>query len=132
MKNFLIQTRAHPGERLTIEIEYPQHVTLSPYQQLLRDNGLRDDTAVVRLATGSLLVRGVDPMVNPETGEEIPARNAVGLYQIDAIPLPDPNGSLDDFIHAHGKLLAQCQVIERDDWLTAIPVMAGIELEEMI
>ncbi len=132
MKNFLIHTRApQPGERLVIEIECPQHVTLSPYQQLLRDNGLRDDTAVVRLASGSLLVRNVEPMITEE-GEEIPARNTVGLYQIDAIPLPDPNGSLDDFIREHGTLLAQCEVIERDDWLTVIPVMAGIELEEAV
>ena len=105
----------------------------SPYEQLLDAScGLNDKTAVVHLTTGSVLVKGIESLINPETGDEVAAAQTVGLYQLDAEPQHEEGGTLEGFLAAHGKLLTQAgPVDDAGDWLDIIPVLWKVELEEI-
>ena len=104
----------------------------TPYEQLLDAScGLNDKTAVVHLTTGSVLVKGIESLIDPETGNEVPAEQTVGLYQLDVEPQHEEGGTLESFLAKHGKLLcAAGPVSDAGDWLNIIPVLFRVELEE--
>ena len=105
----------------------------TPYEQLLNAaSDLKDNTVVVHLGSGSLLVRGIESMIDLETGDELPAASTVGLYQLSADPVREEGGSLEAFIAQHGRLLTQAGPVNcAADWLTVIPVLYAVEQQEI-
>ena len=81
---------------------------------------------IVKLPTGSVIVKGVAPMLS-EDGTEIPANQVASLYQLTAdLPVGVDLGS---FLSTHGTLVAQCSA---DDWPTAVTALTAEDNEEEV
>ena len=125
-----MQNRTHP---IGLPATFLKRHVDTPYEQLLNAaSDLKDSTVVVHLGSGSLLVRGIESMIDLETGEELPASMTVGLYQLNAEPSRQAGGSLESFIAEHGTLLTQAGPVNcAADWLTVIPVLYAVEQQEI-
>ena len=81
---------------------------------------------IVKLPTGSIIVKGIASMLS-EDATEIPANQVASLYQLTAdLPV---GVDLESFLAAHGTLIAQCSA---DDWPTAVVALTAEDNEEEV